>query len=320
MDLLKLEPNVVTSGVSNKHFLFYGEPSTRKTSVAAMFPDPLFLASEIGYKQIPNVVALDIDSWATFKTAVNELKKPEVKERYKTIVLDTVGILSDLCVQYICNLNSVKALDELPFGKGWQKYKTEFSRTINKIAQLGYSIVFIAHSSIKRNNEGEIINIEPLIDKRPKETIVALTDFVFYLQKEKKEDGTETVFAYSQLPNENIVTKTRIRNFAPVFEFTYDNLVKELNKALGNYKDIYTNAAVSDEVKPVVEQADLVPFEKIREEVVELASKLLNDQTTESRASEIIQSAMNGVPISKAPESYRGVLIALEAELNTLIK
>lgn len=319
MDLLHIKPNVVTKGVTNKHFLFYGEPSTRKTSVAAMFPKSLILAAEVGYKQIPGVKAIDIDSWATFKQVITELKRPEVKEEFQTIVLDTVGILSDLCVQYICRLNSIKALDELGFGKGWSKYKTEFNREINQIAQLGYSIVFIAHSTIKRDDKGEILSVEPLIDRRPKEAIIALTDFVFYLQKEKKEDGTETVYAYSQVPNNNIVTKTRIRNFAPVFEFTYENLVAELNKALDNYNDIYQVEVQEESAIPKTKEEE-VPFETIRTNLYELASSLLADPTLEGQASQMISNAMNGVPISKAPESYRAAMIDLTQELKTLIQ
>ena len=127
VNLLDIKPNVVTRGVGDKHF-------------AALFPDALIIATEIGYKQIPNVKAIDVDSWATFLQILYELEKEEVKKTYKTIVIDTVGILSDLCVQYICSVNGVKSLDEMGYGKGWTAYKTHFTRAINKIAQLGYSI------------------------------------------------------------------------------------------------------------------------------------------------------------------------------------
>ena len=50
MNLLEVKRNKVTRGVGNKHFLFYGDPGTRKTSVASLFPDSLILATEIGYK------------------------------------------------------------------------------------------------------------------------------------------------------------------------------------------------------------------------------------------------------------------------------
>ena len=317
MNLLEVKRNKVTRGVGNKHFLFYGDPGTRKTSVASLFPDSLILATEIGYKQIPDAAAVDIDSWATFLQVLNELKKPEVKAAYKTIILDTVGILSDLCVQYVCNVNGIKSLDELGFGKGWNKYKTDFNRAINTIAQNGYSIVFIAHAEIKRDNDGNITSIEPRIDRRPRETIEALTDFIFYLQKEE-HNGKDTVIAYSNLP-QNIMTKTRIRGLAPSFEFTFENVEKEINNALDNYGTIYNGAEGGEEMSGEDMSAKLVPFEEIKAQTIEIAKKFLaEDSPYSEKATQIILSSMGGVAISEAPSSYRQILIDLQQELKNL--
>lgn len=316
MDLLNLKKNQVTRGVGNKHFLFYGDPGTRKTSVSVLFPDSLILATEIGYKQIPLAVAQDIDSWSRFLEAVNELKKPEVKKAYKTIIIDTVSILSDLCVQYICNINGVKSLDELGYGKGWTKYKTDFNRAINTIAQNGYAIVFIAHAETKKDINGNLVSIEPRIDRRPRETIEALTDFIFYLQKEKIGDK-DTVIAYSNLP-QNVMTKSRIRGLAPSFEFTFENVEKEINKALENYGNVYDGATVEAEVHGTDIEKSLVPFETIKNETIELAQKYLNNTIFADKATEIIVSAMGGTRLSEAPESFRQVLLDLQQELRSL--
>lgn len=319
MDLLGLKKNTVTRGVSNKHFLFYGEPSTRKTSVAAQFPDSLILATEIGYKQIPEAVAYDIDSWATFLEAVKELKKPEIKAAYKTIVIDTVDILQDLCVQYTCNVNGIKSLGDVGFGKAWTEYKTNFNRAINSIAQNGYSIVFIAHCNTSRAEDGTVKSIGPILDKQPRKTIEALTDFIFYLQKEVVNDK-ETVMAYSYLP-ENIMTKSRIRNLAPSFEFTFENLEKEINKALDNYSNVYgKNVQIGEETRleDKASKSEEIPFETIKNRVIETASKLLDNPIYNEKATQIIVSAMGGIRLSEAPESYRQILIDLEQELKNL--
>ena len=62
MNLLDIKPNVVSTDLQEKHFLFYGAPGTRKTSVAALFPDAIIAATEVGYKLIPGVRAINIDS------------------------------------------------------------------------------------------------------------------------------------------------------------------------------------------------------------------------------------------------------------------
>lgn len=313
VNLLDIKPNVVTRGVGDKHFLFYGEPSTRKTSVAALFPDSLIIATEIGYKQIPNVKAIDVDSWATFLQILYELEKEEVKKTYKTIVIDTVGILSDLCVQYICSVNGVKSLDEMGYGKGWTAYKTHFTRAINKIAQLGYSIVFIAHAETKVDKDGNIVSVEPRIDRRPKEAIIALSDYILFLKKEMIGDK-ETVIAYSQLP-EGIITKTRTRGLAPSFEFTFENLNSELEKALSNYNEHYGEIEIVDSTRKEVQE---VPFETIKEEAVKTATYYSSHEVYKDAATELIVNTMKGVPISQAPSSYRDILINLTQALKDL--
>lgn len=37
------------------------------------------------------------------KAIMRELKKPEVKEVYKSLIVDTIDILADYCQKYVCN-------------------------------------------------------------------------------------------------------------------------------------------------------------------------------------------------------------------------
>ena len=64
---------------------------TGKTTLGSQMPSPLVLAFERGYNAIANIFAQDITSWSEMKQVVNQLKKKEVKERFKTVVIDTVN-------------------------------------------------------------------------------------------------------------------------------------------------------------------------------------------------------------------------------------
>jgi len=46
---------------------------------------------------LPGVIAQDVTSWGEMKQIYRELKKDEVKQVYKTIIIDTVDIAADLC-------------------------------------------------------------------------------------------------------------------------------------------------------------------------------------------------------------------------------
>lgn len=74
-----------------------------KTTLGSQMPSPLLLAFEKGYNAIPGVIAQDVTSWAEVKMVLRELKKPEVRERFKTLIIDTVDVCAALCEKYVCS-------------------------------------------------------------------------------------------------------------------------------------------------------------------------------------------------------------------------
>lgn len=322
MNLLDIKPNVVSKGVEGKYFLFYGDPSTRKTTVASQFPQSLLLATEIGYSMIPGVHAANIESWGAFREVVRELKRPEVKEAYKTIVIDTVGLLTDMCMKYILDTNGVSELSEIPWGQGWTKFKKEFRTQINTVAQLGYGIVFIAHSDTKRDNEtGAITAALPMMDKRPREAVIALVDFIMFLQKEPKDSNPEeiTVYAYTQLAS-SIESKTRARHLSPRFEFNFNNLQSEIVKAIEAYETVEGGASLVTEkaVNLHVQSASsALPFDELKDKVMALATELLTSENTEikAEATNIVSTIMKGTRVSEANATHYDQLAALKESL-----
>lgn len=320
MDLLNIKPNIVSRSVAGKYFLFYGDPSTRKTSVAAKFPGSLLLATEIGYSMIPGVHAVNIPSWGEFRNVIRELKRPEVKEKYQTIVIDTVGLLTDMCMKFILETNNVNELGEIPWGQGWNKFKKEFRTQMGIITQLGYGVVFIAHSDTKRDNEtGAITSATPMMDKKPRESVIALVDFILFVQKEAKDNNPDetTVYAYSKLPSQ-IESKTRARYLAPRFEFTFENLEKEIVKAIDMLEKEEGAQVTSDVINHHVETAETVNlnFDTLKEQTLAIAKELLsnNDDKT-AAASAAIGSIMKGVRVSEATPLHYDQLVALRETL-----
>ena len=60
-------------------------------------PGHLILAFERGYNALPGAMIQDVTTWGVFKQVVRELKKPEVKETYKSLIIDTVDFAADAC-------------------------------------------------------------------------------------------------------------------------------------------------------------------------------------------------------------------------------
>ena len=102
INLLGIEPHKVSRDLSGYITYIYGEPKTGKTTLATKMPQALLLAFERGYNAIPGIRAQDVSTWGELKQIVRELKKPEVQDVYKSILVDTVDIASALCEKYVC--------------------------------------------------------------------------------------------------------------------------------------------------------------------------------------------------------------------------
>ena len=223
-NLIDLMPNVIDPSLNGKIFWFYGEPGTRKTSVAAKFPGSLIIATENGYKFINGVIAQRVTSWNEVKQVYRQLKQQEVMDKFKTIIFDRADSLYEYCKQYICSIKNISDLGDLAYSAGYTAARREFNSIIKGIESLGYGMVFITHDKIDMEKQ-----TKQDLENNAAKVLRGYADFTFLLKKETI-DGAETVIAYSQKDESD--TKTRARYFAPSFEFTYENLCKELKSAI----------------------------------------------------------------------------------------
>ena len=64
IDILNIQPSVVTRTLKDKYILIYGVSKIGKTSFAASFPKNLLLAFEKGYNAIAGIKPVDITKWS----------------------------------------------------------------------------------------------------------------------------------------------------------------------------------------------------------------------------------------------------------------
>ena len=64
IDLLAIQPSVISKDLRGKYVLLYGKPKSGKTTAACSFPNSLLIAFERGYNAIGGVRAADVTKWA----------------------------------------------------------------------------------------------------------------------------------------------------------------------------------------------------------------------------------------------------------------
>ena len=297
IDLLNLTPHKVSRDLSGYITFVYGPAKCGKTTFGSKMPSALLLAFERGYNALPGVIAQDITTWGEMKQVMRELKKPEVKERFKSIIVDTADIAADCCQKYICNQLGIENIGDGGWStNGWAKYKKEFEEVFRTLAQLGYAVVFISHDkekTITPQNAKEYQQIGSSMQSSALSIIENMSDIIGYAHPKVTDEGARMVLTLRS-PDNSIRCGCRFKEIVPEIDFTYEALTKALNDAIDKEASATNNQYVTNErvAAPIVKEYN---FDALMAEFQELAGKLMEKN-----------SASNGPKITQIIDRYLG--------------
>ena len=276
IDILNLEPSVISKDLRGKFICIYSLPKVGKTSLACQFPKNLLLGFEHGWNAISGAMAIDIKKWADLKLVLRQLEKPEAQEKYNTVTIDTVGIAWDLCEQYICAQHGVQSIGDIPWGGGYSAAKKEFESCLRKITQLGYGLVIIAHVDKrieKRADDSEVEILGPAIPKRAYDVVNQLVDIIGYIDITWKEDGTSERWLYTR-KTPTVMAGSRFKYLAPKIKFGYQELVDAIVDAIHKSEELDGAKIVEKNEQEIEEELN---FDAIREEASKLWGNLVGE-------------------------------------------
>lgn len=275
IDLTKVEPHKVSRDLSGYITYVYGPPKVGKTTLASQMPKTLLLAFERGYNAIPGIMAQDITSWAEMRQVVRELKKPEVKDIFNTVAIDTVDIAASLCDKYVCSQNGVDTINKIPYGQGWNLLKKEFEEVFRTITQLGYAVYFISHSkdkTFKREDGSEYNQIVPSVANTYNSIIENMADIYGYMHPVYRDGENKVVITLRSLDG-TVSAGGRFKYIAPEIDSDYKSLVKALNEAIDKEAGLTNNKFITDE-KNYVPIANELDFDELMSEFNSLVDSI----------------------------------------------
>ena len=246
IDLLAIQPHKVSRDLSGYITYIYGPGGAGKTTFGASCKKPLLLAFELGYKALPGVMAQPVQSWGEVKQVLRDLKRPEVKEVYSTIVVDTVDIASQLCEKYMCNQLGIENIGDGGWAtNGWAKAKKEWESTWRAFTMEGYAVVFISHSKdkiFKKKDGTEYNQITPSCSTAYEEIIKNMVDIMGYIEI---DNGQRKLILRSA--DDSVDCKSRFKMIAPEIPFGYNELVDALNEAIDREAALTNGEFVTNE-------------------------------------------------------------------------
>lgn len=281
INLLAIQPHKVSRDLSGYITYIYGAAKVGKTTLCSKFPKTLILAFEKGYNTLPGVMVQDITRWSEFKEVIRELKKPEVKEAYSTIVVDTVDVAGSYCEKYICNQLGIENLGDGGWeNNGWSKYKKELEDCFRTITHLGYSLVCISHDQdkeFKRKDGTKFNQVVPTAQKSLNNIVRDMADLYVYAAIDEHTKQRKLVF---RSLDGTVDCGSRFKYMPVETELSYDALVKAVNEAIEKEAVENDNKFVTDEkIVQTSEKPDYDYFE-LMNEFNNLVQKLMSENQT----------------------------------------
>lgn len=281
ISIMDIQPTRLCKDLRGRFVEIFGREKSGKTSTAVMWPKPLLCAFEKGYNALVNVYAADIDNWSTFKDICRQLKKDDAKEKYQTVIIDTVGIAYSMCEDYVKSQHGVTEIGEIPWGRGFKMLREEFEKTFRELSKQGYSIVFIAHSKSKltdvTDKDGNRLEqISPNLAPACAEAINGLVDVIAYLGVEYDEQRNATRWLYLR-ETPTIFAGSRYRSIVPKIPLSYDGLVKAVADAMEEEARITGTSFITEEELNAKPQEKEKTFQEVMIEAKEIWSDYLSD-------------------------------------------
>lgn len=183
-----------------------GESGTGKSSFAASFPTPGFVfdfggeilsyrGKDFDYNQY-DLTAL---GWAKFEKDFVEIKKAVIEGKYKTVIVDNLSAMTDLCMEKALQLDPKRSATGGPL---WQVHysmvKNLMEGRIRQILNLNCNIVFIAHLDTIKDDAGAVIGVEPSLTGKLSADVPAYFDEVYYHSTRK--EGGDTKWLVQTVP------------------------------------------------------------------------------------------------------------------------
>ncbi|MBO6203695.1 MAG: ATP-binding protein [Selenomonas sp.] len=143
----------ITKGKINRaqKVVIYGSEGIGKSSLAACFPNPLFIDTEGGTAQM-DVRRIDKpQSWEELLAIVQEVvATPDV---CKSLILDTADWAEQLIVSFLCTKYKQNSIESFGYGKGYTYLAEEFTKLLHAFDQViaaDIHVVITAHAKMRK--------------------------------------------------------------------------------------------------------------------------------------------------------------------------
>lgn len=179
--------------------VLYGVPGIGKTSLAAEFPDPIFIQTEEGAGNLELTTFSNgpLTSAAEVDEAIELLLTGD--HEFRTVVLDSLDWFEPLLWAAVCKRNKWTSIEEAGYGRGYIELDADWRYFLGRMNALrdqrGMTVIYLAHEEIRSFSDPERDSYDRYrlrLHKRAAEMVVEHADvvgFMNYVATIRKEKG-----------------------------------------------------------------------------------------------------------------------------------
>lgn len=167
------------------HTFIYGPTRHWKTTTAATWPRPIFLSAgneggDTTLRHVPaDVLVVQINAVKTMREAVVWIAKNHAQYGIQTVVVDSLTFYSDIVIHEILNDGKVtKPRMEI---QDWGTLDSHLQKwLLPTLHELPLHVVWIALDETKKDSNGNVRSIEPMLYGKSASKIPASTDLIIH--------------------------------------------------------------------------------------------------------------------------------------------
>lgn len=287
-----IQPSVISKDIRSKFVLLAGKEKIGKTEFITQCPNSLVLAFEVGTNGRPGAMVQPIQKWTEMRQVLKQLERPEVREKFEVIGIDTVEIAYNLCEQYVCSQNGVQKLGDVPYGAAYKMVATEFENVFRSITMMGYGLIFTAHLKEITDNEGIVIGYKPKLNDRCMGIINGLVDIIGVITQSWNDKGESERWIQTR-STPTVFAGSRFKYLKPRIPFGYEEFTNALKEAIEEEEK--HGAVVVD--GPIRLETEKLDFKALQDEARTLWEKILGKATNDEEQETIYATLMKKIEI-----------------------
>lgn len=235
--VIPTSPNSFDVAADKLNFYLYAVPGFGKTTIVSqMFPDALFLATDIKGQRFLQVRQMPVSTWQEFLDILEEL---EDNKDTAPVCIDVIDILYTLCLSHVCAVEGCDyPSDDKRKGTIWFNVRNEFQRAILRLVNLDVGVVFIGHldESVRRIDDKDVVISKPAISPMAFEIVSKLVDItacgIFESEYNKETKKTTERRVLQLMPNSSVSAKTRLGTLPETCAFDAKSFKKAIRTSV----------------------------------------------------------------------------------------